>query len=156
MNKYVLISLVILLVGSVAGGYYLGKEQVQTEVQEKVVYRDAETKIEYRDRTVIKERIVAPDGTVTEREIDKDISRDVDKKSTSSSTERDTITTPTLSRYSLGLKYWLPLDNRLLNVDTYSSKQIEVTAGYRMLGEVWLIGGYKLDNSVSVGLSLQF
>lgn len=155
-NKYIMLGILVLLTGAVAAGYYLGKGQKEVTVEEKIIYKKGEERIQYRDRTIIKERIVAPDGTITERETTKDIAQEIERRSTELAQEMVSKSKPVLSNYSLGLKYWLPLSDKIVNAESYGTEQLEITAGRRLLGEIWLDAGYKLDNSFSVGLSLRF
>jgi hypothetical protein len=154
MNKYV-IGLVV-LAATTLGGYYIGKGQKEVQIEEKIVYKEGETKVEYKDRTIIKEKIIQADGTVIEREITKDISKEIEKRSKELASEMVSKIIPKLSKYSLGVKYWFPIEDEMFNKKYYNEKKVEVTAGYRIVGEVWGQVGYKLDNSISVGLAVQF
>lgn len=156
MNKYALIGIVLLLAAVGLGGYYTGKGQREIVKEEKIIYKEGEEKIVYRDREVIKEKIIRPDGTIEEREITRDISKEIERRSKEIAQEEILKSKPVLSKYSLGVKYWAPLSVEALKPSYYSLENTEVTTGYRVLGELWIVGGYKLDNSVSLGVSLQF
>lgn len=157
MNKYTVLGSIILIGVIGAGCFYIGKGQREIVIEEKIIYKEGETKIEYRDRTVIKEKIIKPDGTIIEREITKNIEKEIEKRSKELAQEISKKITPVLSNYSLGVRYWLPLSyNELLNRQTYSKEGLEITAGKRIVGEIWLEGGYKLDNSFSLGVSYKF
>lgn len=153
---YKILGVLLLLAACVLGGFYLGKGQKEVQVQEKIVYKEGETKIVYKDRTVIHEKIVKPDGTVIERDITKDISQEVERRSKEIAEQMIKNTKPVLSNYSLGVKYWLPVSMDVLHSDTYKLNNTEIQAGRRLMGEVWGQVGYKLDNSISLGVSVQF
>lgn len=156
MNKYTLIGAIGLLVAVGLAAFYTGKGQKEVTTIEKIVYKEGSTKIEYRDRTIIKEKITRPDGTTIEREITKDISKEIERRSREIAQEEIKRSKPILSKYSLGVKYWAPVSVKALKPAYHSIENVEVTTGYRVWGELWITGGYKLDNSLSVGLSLQF
>lgn len=126
----------LLLIGvAFGGGFYTGKGQKQVEIQEHVVHEKGDTKTVIKDRIVTVTRTVKPDGTVTEttKTEDKDKTQEVK----TSVTEKDTDTTikPVLSTYSLGLAAAKRWDGDLLEKPDFG-----VTAGYRVLGEVWVKG----------------
>lgn len=146
MNKYI-IGLAV-AVALLVGGYYLGKGQKEVITEEKIVYKEGETKI--IEREIIKEKIIRPDGTIEERTIEKD--KSTEEKSKEIEREKSQSVTPILSRYSLGAKYWPDLSIR----QQWNKDNLEITTGYRVWGEAWVDVGYKLDNSVSLGLSLKF
>lgn len=158
MNKYVigLIVTVAIFLGGGAAGFYLGKGQTKVEIQEKIVREKGEKEIVIRDKIVTVTRVVKSDGTIEETTKTED--RQSSEKSKSSSTEKDkvVVSTPILSKYSLGLKYWANLSDKLSVGKMDDVSKYEMTAGYRTLGEIWVVTGFKLDKSVSVGLQLQF
>lgn len=137
-------------------GYYSGKGDVKTVTEEKIVYKDQEIRVEYRDRTIVKTKIIAPDGTVTETETDKDVSQNTDSRSTETDKDKIVTVTPDLSKYSLGVKYWLPLNYKIISPESYGAQAVEITVGKRVWGELWVDAGYKLDNSFALGLSFKF
>jgi len=154
MNKYV-IGLVV-TVAIFLGGYYMGKGQTRVEIQEKIVREKGEKEIVIRDKIITVTKIQKPDGTIEETTKTED--KQSAEKSKSSSTEKDkvVVSTPILSKYSLGLKYWASIDDKLDEGKLKDKNKYEVTAGYRALGEIWVVTGFKLDKSVAVGLQLQF
>jgi hypothetical protein len=154
MNKYV-IGLVV-TVAIFLGGYYTGKGQARVEIQEKIVREKGEKEIVIRDKIITVTKIQKPDGTIEETTKTED--KQSAEKSKSSSTEKDkvVVSTPILSKYSLGLKYWASIDDKLDEGKLKDKNKYEVTAGYRALGEIWVVTGFKLDKSVAVGLQLQF
>jgi hypothetical protein len=141
MNKYTLAGLLILLVGTAAGGYYLGRGQV--EVVEKV----GKTITVERVRTVTITKTVHPDGTTTETTTTRDEEKD------KTSTKKDSTSTPLLSDYSVGAKYWMGQGRSPTNY--YGN--VEVTAGRRLVGDVWLEAGViPLQLQGSIGFSVRF
>jgi len=153
INKYTIGFLVVL--AAALGGFYVGRGQKQVEIQEKVVTIKGETLTVFKDRIVTVTKIVRPDGTVEETTRTEEKEGKKETKIAEKKKETDSVTTSIASTYSLGLKYWAPLSDipnvsRARVMDNY-----EVTAGYRLLGDVWLEAGYKLDKQVSVGLRVQ-
>lgn len=165
LNKYT-IGLLLLAI-TFLGGYYSGKGDREVQIQEKIVTEEGEKEIVIRDKIVTVTKIVRPDGTVEETTKTED--KKTAEKTSSSSSEKDksVVSKPILSKYSLGLKYWTPLADKRVEGqegrdpldtgrDIRSYRNWEATLGYRVMGEVWVIGGYKFSNEVSVGLQLQF
>lgn len=157
MNKYGVMAIALLVLGSGLTGYYLGKGDKEVVIQEKVIYQQGETKVEYRDRIVTVTKIVKPDGTVIETQKTEDRERKEEKKDTVIVDDKSSKSTPILSKYSLGARYWLPLAlDSLGDKNTYmNTNAIEITAGRRVFGEIWVEGGYRLDREVSLGFSLK-
>lgn len=137
-TQLLIIGFVISVAGAGAGGYYYGKGQIQIQTQEKIVYKDGETKIEYRDRIVTVTKTTQPNGTVTETTKTEEVAKNTDKKTQQVAEEKKTETTPVTSQYSLGVQYH-PSYSELLgyaDITKYS-----VVAGYRVLGPAWLEAG---------------
>ncbi len=160
----------IILIGVFGGGFYAGKGQTRVEIQEKVVRVEGESKTVYKDRIVTVTKTVQPDGTTTEVTKTEEKEGSKETRTTSDEKDRKTVTTPILSKYSLGLKYWASLDDK---IDVSRMSNYEVTAGYRVLGEVWVIGGFRpgsearltgdgggssprLDKQVAIGIAFNF
>lgn len=167
---YKILAILTTLVVIFIGGFYTGKGQTRVEIQEKVVRVEGESKTVYKDRVVTVTKTVKPDGTTTETTKTEEKEGSKETKTASKDTAKSTVTTPTLSNYSLGLKYWASLDDKL---DMRKMSNYEVTVGKRMLGEIWLIGGFRpgsearltgdgggssprLDKQVSLGISFNF
>lgn len=153
-NKYFLIAIAALAL--FVGGFYVGRGQKQVEIQEKVVTVKGETEIVIRDKIVTVTRVVRPDGTIEESTRTEDRDRKESSRSEEVAKEKSKVTRSIASQYSLGLKYWVPnsdiLDvGRVRNINNY-----EVQVGRRLVGDVWIQGGYRLDKQVSIGLQLQF
>lgn len=133
--------LIVVILTSAGTGFYFSTGNKEIKIQEKIVYKEAETKIEYRDRTVIKERIVYPDGTIIEKEIAKDVDKSTDKKTVENDKSKDTTSKPVLAKYSLGLQYYVQY-SELLNLPNYSDpRNWNAVLGYRMLGPIWIEAG---------------
>jgi hypothetical protein len=154
MNKY-LIGIAIAVAVFLAG-LYTGKGQTQVQVQEKIVEKAGETTTVYRDRIVTVTKVQKPDGTIEETTRTEEKEGRKEEKLVVREKDKSTVTTPNLSKYSLGLKYWAPISDILDVGRVKDSKNYEITAGYRVLGEVWLQTGYKLDKQVSLGIAVQF
>lgn len=153
INKYTIGILAVL--AAALGGFYVGRGQKQVEIQEKVVTIKGETLTVYKDRIVTVTRIVRPDGTTEETTRTEEKEGKTEEKIAEKKKEKESVTTSTSSQYSLGLKYWASFDDKF-NVDkARDTNKYEVTAGYRVMGDVWLEAGYRLDKQVSVGLRLQ-
>lgn len=134
------------LVVSALGGYYLGRETVI----KTVTVHDVQTVTRTVNHIVTVTRTVHPDGTVTEttRTEDKQVDKEKRDESTASTS------TPIGSNYSLGVRYHLrPADVADLSANPY--RGFEVTAGRRILGDIWLDAGIQpLTRDVSVGIRL--
>lgn len=156
MNEYVI--RIVAALAIFAGGFYTGKGQSRVDVQERIVYKQGETQTVYKDRIVVVEKTISPDGTV--KETTRTEEKEGSSKQTTVSNDKDTqkITTPILSNYSLGLKYWASMADKISVDGTRyrDTNNYEITAGYRTMGEVWIQGGYKLDRQLSLGVALQF
>jgi hypothetical protein len=153
-NKYFIAA--ILALALFVAGFYTGKGQKEIEIQEKVVQIKGETQVLIKDRIVTVTKVVRPDGTVEEITRTEDKDRKETSRSEEIAKEKSKVTRSIASQYSLGLKYWVPnsdiLDvGRVRDINNY-----EVQVGRRLVGEVWLQGGYRFDKQVSIGLQLQF
>lgn len=132
ITRNLLIATVVLL-GSFLGGFYYGKGQNQVEIQEKVITKEGESKVEYKDRIVTVIKTVQPDGTVTETTKTEEKAGTKETKTQVSENDKDTKITPVLSRYSLGVVAAKRWDQNLLSTPDWGA-----TAGLRVLGEVWV------------------
>lgn len=167
-TPYKLLAGLIILLSVFAGGFYVGKGQTRVEIQEKIVRVEGESKTVYKDKVVIVEKTVYPDGTVKETTKTEEKEGSKETRTTSDEKDRKTVTTPILSNYSLGLKYWASLDDKCTNREDNTTcgkldmgkvkdkNSYEITAGRRIIGETWLTGGVRLDKQVSLGIALQF
>ena len=156
-NNYNLIGLgVLLLLGSFGGGYYMGTGNKEIQIQEKIIYKEQEVKIEYRDRTVIKERTITPDGTITEREIDRDVSKDTETHTSEKETDKSETTKSLLTNYSLGLRISIDYNeiitpkSEALDVNNY-----DVILGRRLIGPSWIELGGNLKH-ITLGVRYEF
>lgn len=157
--SYKILLSILLLAAVFGGGYYSGKGMTETQVveHEKIVYKEAETKTVYKDRIVERVVIRQPDGTVIEKEktIDSDKAETKTDTTIANDTTHSEFSKPVLSNYSLGVKYWVNYSSLLTDVTRFNSKNVEVTAGRRLVGEVWVDAGVRQD-AVSLGLSFKF
>jgi hypothetical protein len=141
MSRYTLIGLLLLLGGTAAGGYYLGRGQ------REVIVKEGKTITVERVRTVVVTKTVHPDGTTTET------TSTTDKETEKEKTKKDSTSTPMLSDYSVGVKYWMGQGRSPTNY--YGN--VEVTAGRRLVGDVWLEAGViPLQLQGSIGFSVRF
>lgn len=163
---------VALLVSVFGMGYYTGrsliKPDIQIQYQDRVTEKQVkgETQIVYKDRTVTVTKTVYPNGTTTTTTKTEDKNETADKKT--SETDKDT--TKTVSKtetavasqsknYSLGVSYFNQIHSYgdLLNLTSVGVNNLEVTAGYRLLGDVWLESGVvPTQGAFSIGLSVKF
>jgi len=155
-TPYKLLTGLIILIGIFVGGFYTGKGQSKVEIQEKVITKEGESKTVYKDRIVTVTKTIKPDGTITEETKTEEKQGSKETKTASKEKDKTTVTTPILSNYSLGLKYWASLDDKLDVGKAKDRNNYEVTAGRRLLGEAWLTGGVRLDKQVSLGVSFNF
>lgn len=153
VNKYTIGGLLIVVVGLV--GYYLGQGQVEIQTVERVITKEGESRVEYKDRIVTVIRTVKPDGTVTETTKTEDKSGTKEKKSSETATDKERIVTPVLAKYSLGLRYWNKVALDSLVKPSLEYDRLEVSVGHRVWGGLWADVGYRLDNSLSLGIRLE-
>lgn len=145
---YKLLAGLLLLLAAAGGGYYMGRGQVEVQVQEKIVYKEGETKTV--DHIVTITKTVNPDGTTTETTKTED--KQVDKKTVEKDKEKDTTTTPLMAQYKLGLG--LHEIHSLADLQDYTKVYVE--GSRRVLGPIWLSAGVGLDRSLSLGVSYEF
>lgn len=149
--SYRILAVLLCAVGLFAGGYWAGRGQREVVIQERVV--KGETKVVTVEKIRWKERIVRPDGTIIEREREED--RDTGRTERETTVDRDEKSRPILASYSLGVRYWAPISSLTARPD-FSMQSLELTAGRRILGELWVDAGYRLDRSLSLGVRMQF
>lgn len=135
-NKLFWALLLLVITGGI--GYYLGSSQVQTQ------YVEGEVRVVTRVVTV--EKIIQPDGTVIERTITDNSTREERTESTT--------TTPALAQYSLGVQFnsdydgLLDIAQEMRNPDRYV-----LVGGRRLLGPVW---GELLLGTKQLGLGVRY
>jgi uncharacterized protein HemX len=152
--KYLVITAILLGLG-----YYLGrqKQQVVTVMEERVVYKEGAVKI--KEQTVIREKIIRPDGTIEERLITKDKEVEELTKLLAKEKSKVKIITPVLSKYSLGLqtnlkKNELDTIGNISKADWLGSSQAVIGARLGDSG-LWLEGLVSLDTR-SFGLGVRY
>jgi len=112
-------------------------------------------KVKYvTDKSRTETTIKRPDGTVettitqanvTSKEDSKEVVKEVVKKEVTTTTERN--------NYSLGANAVTKVDSSILK----AVPSVEITGGYRILGDIWVDGGYNIQTKdASVGVSLKF
>lgn len=133
----------LVLGGTFLGGLYIGKGQKEVVTIEKT----GKTVVKYKDRIVTVTKIIKPDGTIEETTKTEDR-----EGSTKEKTVDNSSTTKSLaSDYSIGAKYWIR------GLEEVEYRNVEITAGRRMFGEIWLdVGVLPLEREVAVGLSFKF
>jgi len=148
-------------------GFWTGKGQKEIEVQyqDRVVEKEVkgETQIVYKDRVVTVTKTVKPDGTTTEttrtEEKSKDETKTTEKTEVAKEESGNRTETPVSSNYSLGVSYVAVIRsyNDLLPGLSPSVSNIQITAGRRLLGDLWLdIGVAPVGGVYSLGVSFKF
>lgn len=152
-----LVALVIVTAVAAGTGYYYGRGNKQVEVREKIVTVKGETITQYKDRIVTVTRVVRPDGTTEETTRTEDKQGSSEQRTTEKKKDTDTATTSIARSYSLGLKYRTRLsDIPDIQQAGRDRNNYEMTAGYRLMGDVWIQSGLQLDGSVSLGVAYQW
>jgi hypothetical protein len=137
--------LALLLLGF-AWGFSRGQENVETVVQERIVVKEGETKVEYRDKivTVIKE--VKPDGTITETTKTEDKQGTKEKKKSIVDNQKKQETKPVLPTYSVAGGVVASLGPDILTPGYY------ISGGYRVLGPAWIEVGGNTKKELTLGI----
>lgn len=151
MIRNVAIALVLLAAAGLAG-FYLGRGQREVVVEERIVEKRGETVTKYVDRVVTVTKIIRPDGTVEETTKTEDRAGSSESRSSERDSSNSSKTKSLASNYSVGAKYWITSVSAMSRPEL---QQIEVTAGRRILGDIWADIGVRTD-SVAVGVSLKF
>lgn len=127
---YKLLGIILLVLGAALGGYFYGKGN--KEVQTITIEGKKEVQIVERIKTVT--RTVKPDGTITETTETKDKTENTKEKTR----ETETVSKPSLSKYSLSLGLHINYEDVLkLSKPTYD--KYYVGAGVRVLAlPLWL------------------
>jgi hypothetical protein len=149
------VTAIVILLGSFAGGLYIGRGH-SGEVITKEIKVKGETIVKTIEKIKWRERIVQPDGTIIEREREED--RDTASHEKETTTNTDSSITSNRSKYSLGLAYSTPLSvqGTIDNLKGNPYRNAEIRAGIRVLGPAWGEASYRLDNSVTLGIRLEF
>lgn len=148
-NKYLIV--LVLLVASGLGGFYLGRGQKEIQIQEKIVTTEGESHIEYRDRIVTVTKIVRPDGTTEETTKTEEKEGTEEKKTKVAEKDKSRTEKSLASNYSLGAMYRLKYGD----LTRSALNSVEVTGGRRLIGDVWLDVG-ATTSDVAVGLSVKW
>lgn len=152
MNKYLVLSALLLIAGAGLVGYHYGKGNREVVIEEKII--KGEKEVVTVEKTIIKERIIRPDGTIEERTIEKD----KEKNTTETEISRDTSThsRPLLAKYSLGIGFEKKLTLEELRFDKSQVEDYYISAGYRVFGPAWVDMQYQPSNrSVSLGVRIE-
>lgn len=150
---YKILGVLIILLGVFLGGFYSGRGEKQVETVEKVVEKQGEVQVVYRDHIITVTKIVKPDGTVTEVTKTEDQDKKTDTKTDVVTDDKQVITTPQLSRYSLGLFGQI----RDIQLSQLPRPQLGVSAGVRVVGDIWAkLGIVPADKSISLGIDIHF
>jgi hypothetical protein len=134
----------LLLLAVFAGGYWAGRGDKQVEIREVKVKGDVVEKIV--ERVVEKIRTVKPDGTVEEKEITRDITKD--KKEKIVSNDKASKVTPYLPKWGVG-------GGAVVGVDTFPEVGYYVNGRYKVIGSIWVESSINTNKSVSVGISVE-
>lgn len=138
---------VILVAAAGATGYWQGVSNRKTITVEHT----AQTLIEYRDRIVVHEKIIHPDGTIEEKDTTREISEDTNH----SESDREVTSTPVLPDYSLGIRYGSTYSDLLRNSLSPNPNSLELNIGRRILGPLWVEVGAGLER-VTLGVRYEF
>lgn len=169
LRSYLIVAGVVLAVGAgaFAAGRFAAPMKVETREVERVVFKDrvvekvvtvtlaAKTKIVWRDR------VVAPDGTTTTREVEKtdtreDTTRTDDRVATSEgTTEREAVTiTTNRPGWRVGALVGLSLREPLLPIA--GPLILGLSAERRLIGGLWAGLWIQTGGSAGLSLSLEF
>lgn len=128
--------------------------QVEEKIVEKVVEKIVE--VEKKKQQKITKITKKPDGTTTTTTIDTSSEISVAEKDSSSSVEKNT----TQNTEKAGTSIYMPQYSAGIEaIPDISSLDVSyrVGAGYRVLGNMWIIGGYSINsNELGVGLRVDF
>lgn len=156
MNWKMHISLWLFLL---AIGFTAGYSNRRVEVQEieKKVYIVKEGEVKWKEKVIIQEKIIRPDGTIEERLITKEEELNKKEKEITNLKEKlaSKVITPTLSKYSLGLQ--IPLKFSEEKAISYSVHDVSPVFGIRVLGPVWAEGSFQPSTgTVTLGVRYEF
>ncbi len=138
---------IVFIAAAGATGYWQGLSNRKVVTIEHA----AETLIEYRDRIVVHEKIIHPDGTIEERDTTHDTATDTHHTESDSSTT----STPSLPEYAFGLRYDTKYSDLLPSIIRPDIGAAEVTVGRRILGPVWVEVGAGVQR-FSLGVRYEF
>lgn len=158
MPRYVIAGLIIL--SSIGAGYYFGTQNAEVQIINRTVHEKGEiqTQIVYRDRIVERTVTKYPDGTVVEsdRTTDKDTTEQQSAKTSNDTNSITQIVIPTTTKYSLGLRETFSYSN-LFPTTAELRRNIEITGGRRLIGDLWLDVGVQPGNSAfTLGIRFEF
>lgn len=139
------IILAIGIMGFITGYWEGGNGETKT-----VTVHDIQTVIRTVDHIVTVTKTVHADGTTTEttKTEDKQTDKDITDESNNSTT------TPAGSNYSLGVRYHVGSTD-VADIAANPYRGIEVTAGRRILGDIWLdLGIQPINRDVSLGIRI--
>lgn len=145
---YKLLAVLVLLGLAFGAGMYIGRGTQQVITQDRIVYKEGETKVV--DHIVTVTRTVQKDGTVTETTKTED--KDTDKKTAEKEKDHSSVVTPMLSQYKLGIR----LHELRSTGDLTDYTKVELDVSRRVLGPLWLDGGIGIDKSITLGVSYEF
>lgn len=144
MNKYTKIGLGVLLLAVVfTAGRFSKPTKVQTKIETKTitVKEEAKTRIVYRDR------VISPDGTITEKEIERE---DTNIREESSSVAKSENTVTNDSGLTLSALAIAPIK------DLSGDREYAVVASKRVLGALNVVASISTDKRVGIGLGWSF
>lgn len=137
-----------LALGIYLAGYWMGKGDKEVIEKEKIVLKEGRERIVYKDRIVTKTVIRYPDGRVEETEKVEEKESKTEKESEEVAKDTSTHSKPALADYRVGAKYWASYPE----LDT----AIEVEAGRRLLGDIWIELGVRADGEAAIGVAIQW
>ena len=148
-KKYIKYGFVAILFAGLISGltYYLAPEKVKIKEVEKIVEVEGEKEIIYRER--IKVVIKRPDGTVEEREEERDLSQTEKEKRSDTEKTREKEVKRSKKSNLLGA-YMLTDPLRPTNSTLVFSYQ------RRLLGEIYVGGIATSDGAIGAGITIRF
>ena len=140
-TKIILASIALAL--SFGLGYFATPTKIETkEVVKTVVQKEeAKTKIVYRDR------VTKPDGTIIEKEVEKEESKSKEKSESEKIAETETTKD---TGFTLSALVVVPINN------IQSDKEYAITASKRVLGALNVTGMVTTERKIGIGLGWSF
>lgn len=148
LRPYTYAVLALLLGASL--GYWHGRQSQEHVIQDRNIQVDHTV---VKDRSVVVTRTVHPDGTTTETTETRDHASTADHSSEITHTE--VIPAPSPAQYSLGIRYQSAYSELISQAASNPYKGLEVSAGRRILGPVWLELGGGVER-VTLGIRYDF
>lgn len=147
MNKYTKIGLGVLLVAII---FTAGRFSKPTKVETKTVTKTETVKVEGKTRVVYRDRVISPDGTITEHEQEREDTNTREESKSSASTENTVTNDVGLTLAALAVKSVK---------DVGGETGVQIVASKRILGGLNLatsFTSFKDEKLAAVGLGWSF